>query len=47
LSDMDVNPDHQDADTIFFKETEKWKTAFANVKWILNGRAHIEKKKPH
>lgn len=43
LSDMDNNEDLIDDKTIYFKQSEKWKVAYANVKSILNNREHIEK----
>ena len=46
LSDMDVNLDLIDEDKIYFKQTEKWQTAYTHVKSILENRAHIQKKTP-
>lgn len=46
LSDMNVNLDLIDEDKIYFKQTEKWQTAYKNVKSILQNRAHIQKKTP-
>jgi hypothetical protein len=40
-SDMDVNPDILDTETIYFKVSEKWKFAYSLVKSILNKREHI------
>jgi hypothetical protein len=42
LSDMDVNLDLIDKEKIYFKQTEKWQTAYKNVKSILKNREHIE-----
>jgi hypothetical protein len=42
-SDMYINDDLTDDKTIYFKETEKWKTAYSNVKSILISREHIDK----
>lgn len=44
-SDININEDLIDDHTIYFKETEKWKTAYQNVKSILSNREHIEKRK--
>jgi hypothetical protein len=43
LSDMDVNLDLFDDEKIYFKQIDKWQTAFKNVKSILANREHIEK----
>jgi hypothetical protein len=43
VSDMDVNLDLTDEKAIYFKETDKWKTAFSMVKSILANREHIKK----
>ena len=40
-SDLIENPDSSDSLTIHFKQTEKWKTAYLNVKSILEKREHI------
>ena len=42
LSDTDENIDLIDNETIYFKQTEKWKKAYSDVKSILNNREHIE-----
>ena len=44
-SDWDINTDLTNDDTIQYKQTEKWKLAYENVKKILNNREHLEKKK--
>ena len=44
LSDMEINIDLKDAETIYFKQTKKWKEAYENVKTILDGREHIANK---
>jgi len=41
MSDMDENIDLLDSQTIYFKETEKWKTTYRNVRSILATREHI------
>lgn len=41
-SDLSENPDLTDKTTIYFKQTEKWKTAYQNVKSILKNRENIE-----
>lgn len=41
-SDLTEN-DYLDDDLIYFKNTEKWKIAYSNVKTILNNREHMEK----
>ena len=38
LSDLDTNLDLLDNETIYFKNTHKWKNAYSNVKLILNKR---------
>lgn len=43
FSDMDENPDINDPETIYFKQTEKWKIAYQHVKAILSTREHLEK----
>ncbi|MGK0364159.1 MAG: hypothetical protein ACI85O_001215 [Saprospiraceae bacterium] len=43
LSDMDENPELSDVETIYFKQTEKWRTAYIDAKSILETRKHIEK----
>ena len=45
-SDQDVNTDLANLDTIQFKQTEKWRLAYKQVKSILKDRSHIEKSKP-
>ena len=40
-SDMDFNPDLEDVETIYFKQTPKWKTAYRDVKAILANREHL------
>jgi hypothetical protein len=42
LSDLEINPDLNEEHIIYFKQTEKWKTAYKNVKSILNNREHVE-----
>lgn len=42
-SDMDENLDLLDNQTIYFKQTEKWKLAYRSVKEILSNREHIER----
>ena len=42
-SDMDTNLDLIEKEVIYFKQTEKWQTAYKLVKSILNEREHIEK----
>lgn len=37
-SDLDVNSDLNDEQIIYFKETEKWQTAYKNVKSVLRSR---------
>lgn len=41
-SDMDINSDLIQKEIIYFKHTEKWRTAYNLVKSILNRREHIE-----
>lgn len=41
-SDLTENPDLADKSTIYFKQTEKWKTGYRNVKSILENRENIE-----
>ena len=41
VSDMENNVDLIDDNTIYFKETKKWKTAYLNVKKILGNRENI------
>jgi hypothetical protein len=43
LSDMDINEDILDNNKIYFKQTPKWKSAYNNVKSILNGRENVVK----
>jgi hypothetical protein len=40
-SDMAINEDLNDSDTIYFKQTEKWKRAYDMVKLILSKREHL------
>lgn len=40
-SDMEVNPDLQDKEHIYFKKSMKWETAYRSVKAILATREHI------
>lgn len=42
-SDFDINPDLKKENTIQFKNTEKWKLVYQNVKLILNERENIKK----
>ena len=42
-SDEEVNTDLTSPDTIQYKQTEKWKLAYKQVKSILKDRPHIEK----
>ena len=42
-SDMDVDLDLIDQQIIYFKQTEKWRAAYQNVKSILDRREHIER----
>lgn len=41
-SDLVENPDAFNDSIIYFKQTQKWKTAYCNVKSILNQRKHID-----
>ncbi len=41
LSDWDENPDLTDDSVIYFKNTDKWKTTYRNVKLILKDRENI------
>jgi len=41
-SDLDVNSDLNDEQIIYFKETEKWQTAYKNVKSVLRSRENIK-----
>lgn len=43
LSDMDEKPELTDKETIYFKQSENWKSAYQNTKSILKTREHIEK----
>ncbi len=43
LSDMDDNIDLSDYKTIYFKQTQKWKEAYKNVKTVLDKREHVKK----
>ena len=43
FSDLMENIDIQDSQTIYFKNTDKWKIAYENVKLILKTREHIKK----
>ncbi len=43
-SDLVVNLDIKNDDIIQFKNTEKWKFTYQQVKSILNEREHVEKK---
>nr|WP_321237341.1 hypothetical protein [uncultured Psychroserpens sp.] len=45
LSDLIENIDLSNPETIYFKQTEKWKTAYSDVKSILKAREHLDKKK--
>jgi hypothetical protein len=42
-SDMEIDPDLIETDNIYFKQTEKWKTAYKTVKSILETREHVKK----
>jgi hypothetical protein len=42
LSDCDVNLDSNNPNFIQFKNTDKWKLAYKQVKLILDGREHIQ-----
>jgi hypothetical protein len=41
LSDQGINRDETDPETIYFKQSKKWKTAYRTVKTILAAREHI------
>lgn len=41
-SDFDINSDLKNDKTIQFKNTEKWKLAYQNVKLILKERENIK-----
>lgn len=43
MSDKYTDPDLVDEETIYFKETQKWKEAYRNVKSILDTREHIKR----
>ncbi|MEM8763468.1 MAG: hypothetical protein AAGD88_06640 [Bacteroidota bacterium] len=43
-SDLIENPDLLDDSTIYFKQTEKWKTAYFNVKSVLSEREHVDQR---
>ncbi len=43
LSDLDENPDLTDEFTIYFKNSEKWRNAYFDVKTILSKREHIKR----
>ena len=43
ISDMDENIDLVDEETIYFKQTEKWRIAYNDVKSILAGREHVKR----
>ena len=40
-SDLDENPELIDDSKIYFKQTEKWKSAYQNVKAILDKRENV------
>ena len=42
LSDLNINPDLTEDSIIHFKQTDKWKHAFRNVKQILDKREHLD-----
>ena len=42
ISDRDTDPDLVDEETIYFKETQKWKEAYRKGKSILDTREHIK-----
>ena len=42
-SDLNENPDLTDHSTIYFKQTDKWKNAYCDVKSILNQRENVSK----
>lgn len=41
-SDLTENPDLSDKSKIYFKQTEKWKTGYENVKFVLKNRENME-----
>ena len=41
LSDIDINPDLTNAEVIYFKQSERWRAAYKNVKAILEIRKHV------
>lgn len=41
-SDWEENIDLLDLDNIYFKQTEKWRKAYCDVKSILKDREHIK-----
>lgn len=43
-SDLIENPDLLDTSTIYFKQTEKWKASYINVKSVLKNREHIDER---
>ena len=43
-SDWDVNTDLNNPETIQYKQTEKWRRAYQQLKSILKNRPHIERK---
>ena len=45
VSDMQINIDLTDDNTIYFKETVKWINAYLDVKDILSNRENFEKGK--
>ncbi len=40
-TDYEKNPDLEDSPIIYFKDTQKWKTAYHRVKEILKTREHV------
>lgn len=42
MSDLDENPDLTNGSIIYFKNTDKWKTAYNHVKLILKDRENID-----
>ncbi len=42
-SDMETDLDLIEMDNIYFKQTEKWETAYKTVKSILDDREHVKK----
>ena len=44
-SDMDIDLDLNDNEIIYFKQTEKWRTAYQKVKSILDKRENINQLK--